>query len=133
MKLIQELSQVTEGRMKEVLIDLIDRAIDKVDTYDMEYEAACKEIAKKVHEMEKFGAEVDNDFLMSLIKDMYSEADHKDVVKEDEEDDDEDKVIAKADEFTLMLDADEQVHLLDGEKTVRVSMPLIIWKQLTRA
>lgn len=132
MKLIQELWQVTEGRMKEVLIDLIDRAIDKVDTYDMEYEAACKEIAKKVHEMERFGAEVDNDFLMSLIKDIYSEADHKDVVKEDEESV-EQKVIAKADEFTLMLDEDEQVHLLDGEKTVRVSMPLVIWKQLTRA
>ncbi len=50
----------------------------------------------------------------------------------EEEDSEFPKVIAKADEFRVELDGDEQVHLLDGEDTVRVSMPYVIWKQLTR-
>ena len=55
-------------------------------------------------------------------------------LKEDEAEDaaEEPKVIAKADEFRVELDADEQVSLIDGEGTVRVSMPLVIWKQLCR-
>lgn len=42
------------------------------------------------------------------------------------------KLIAHADEFRVEMDEDEQVHILDGEGAVRVSMPLIIWKQLCR-
>lgn len=42
------------------------------------------------------------------------------------------KLIAHADEFRVEMDEDEQVHILDGEGAVRVSMPLVIWKQLCR-
>ena len=42
------------------------------------------------------------------------------------------KVIAKADQYKVELDDDEQVHLMDGEETILVSMPLVIWKQLMR-
>lgn len=43
------------------------------------------------------------------------------------------KVIAKADEFKVEFDeTTEQVDLMDGTGTVRVSMPLVIWKQLCR-
>lgn len=132
MKLIKELSLVTEGRMKEALIDLIDRAMDKVDAVNMSYEQACKKIADKVREMEHFQADIDDEFLMSLIKDMYSEADHKEIMKEEEKDEDS-EVIAKADEFKVILDSNEQVHLINGKQTVLVSMPLVIWKQLSRA
>lgn len=37
----------------------------------------------------------------------------------------------KADEFELEVDMD-QVHLLDGKKTIRVSMPLKIWLKLAK-
>lgn len=43
------------------------------------------------------------------------------------------KVIAKADEYRVELDDDEQVHLLNGHSRILVSMPLVVWKQLCRA
>lgn len=42
------------------------------------------------------------------------------------------KLLSQADEFRVEIDENEQVHLLDGEQTVRVSMPYVIWKQLCR-
>jgi len=43
------------------------------------------------------------------------------------------QIIAKADEYRVRLYKDtETVDLLDGEETILVSMPLVIWKQLTR-
>lgn len=43
------------------------------------------------------------------------------------------KIIAKADEYRVRLYKDtETVDLLDGEGTTLVTMPLVIWKQLTR-
>jgi hypothetical protein len=53
-------------------------------------------------------------------------------LQEAEEDDNWPKLISRADEFRVEMDKDEQVHLLDGEGTIRVSMPLVIWKQLCR-
>ena len=42
-------------------------------------------------------------------------------------------ILSKADEFKIELEKDsEQVNLIDGEGTIRVSMPLVIWKQLSR-
>lgn len=39
-------------------------------------------------------------------------------------------LLGKADEFRLEIDGDQNVHLLDGEGTVRVSMPKDVWKEL---
>ena len=39
-------------------------------------------------------------------------------------------LISQADEFKVELDDDGFVHLLDGEGTIRVSMPLDIWKKM---
>lgn len=39
-------------------------------------------------------------------------------------------LLADADEFRVECDEDKNVHLLDGEQSVRVSMPLKTWKQL---
>jgi hypothetical protein len=39
-------------------------------------------------------------------------------------------VIGKADGFKVELDKDGQVHLIDGEGTIRVSMPKDTWKNL---
>lgn len=36
---------------------------------------------------------------------------------------------ARADEFTLQ-EEDGWVHILDGEQSVRLSMPVDVWKQL---
>lgn len=74
------------------------------------------------------------DIKMEKIKNVLN------IVKEDEvpakDDDSEDnefpKVIAKADQYKVELDEDEQIHLLDGEGTVLVSMPEVIWNQLKR-
>ena len=84
------------------------------------------------------------EFLMSLMEDEdvtptaddpdYASAPEKNVAQDSTETEEEpaNRVIAKADEFKVEVDADEQVHLLDGENSVRVSMPLMIWKQLAR-
>jgi hypothetical protein len=132
MKLIQELTRIDEGAVKDAIMDLIDRAMDMVDVYDMTYEKAISAIADKVMEIDAKKIAQDKDMLVHMIESIYSKEDHADVVKEDEEPI-EPKVIAKADEFQVVLDSDEQVHLIDGEENVRVSMPLVIWKQLVRS
>ena len=42
-------------------------------------------------------------------------------------------VIAQADEWRVEADDDDQVHLIDGEGTVRASMPLEIWDGLVKS
>ena len=42
----------------------------------------------------------------------------------------EDHVIGKSDEFKVELDKNGQVHLIDGEGTIRASMPKNVWKDL---
>jgi hypothetical protein len=39
-------------------------------------------------------------------------------------------LLGKADGFRLEIDRDKMVHLIDGEGTVRVSMPKDVWKEL---
>ena len=41
--------------------------------------------------------------------------------------------IAEADEWQVQQDADEQVHLLDGEGTVRATMPIDVWVELVKS
>lgn len=40
------------------------------------------------------------------------------------------KELAFADEFSVEHDSDDMVHLLDGERHVRVSMPYHVWVEL---
>lgn len=68
---------------------------------------------------------------MDLLKDLVSLSKIQSTF-EAEEDDNWPKLISHADEFRVEMDKDEQVHLLDGEGKIRVSMPLVIWKQLCR-
>lgn len=39
-------------------------------------------------------------------------------------------LIAQADEFKVEHDENDQVHIIDGEGTIRVSMPVDVWRQL---
>jgi hypothetical protein len=129
MKLIQELSSLFEGALKDSIIDAVDAAMDKLNMYDFEsYEAAIKGIMAEVNKH----IDADQDSLESMVRGMYTEEDHEEALKEDSGDSEWPKVIAKADEFRVELDEDEQVHLKDGEGNIRVSMPLVIWKQLSR-
>lgn len=47
-----------------------------------------------------------------------------------EKDDNWPKLVAHADEFRVEMDEDETVHLLDGEQSIRVSMPIKTWRKL---
>ena len=38
--------------------------------------------------------------------------------------------IASSDEYSVEHDSDDSVHLLDGERSIRVSMPYHIWLDL---
>ena len=38
---------------------------------------------------------------------------------------------AKADEFIAEMDDDGQVHIFDGEGTIRLSMPYDVWEAFT--
>jgi hypothetical protein len=42
------------------------------------------------------------------------------------------KIIAISDEFSYELDDDEYVSIVDGENTVRVTMPLYILRDLSQ-
>jgi hypothetical protein len=38
--------------------------------------------------------------------------------------------LASADEFAVEHDSDDMVHILDGERSIRVTMPYHIWLEL---
>lgn len=40
-------------------------------------------------------------------------------------------IIAQADEFIAEMDDDGQVHVFDGEGTIRLSMPYDVWEAFT--
>ena len=42
-----------------------------------------------------------------------------------------DNIVAKADEFVAEMDDDRQVHIFDGEGTIRLSMPYDVWEAFT--
>lgn len=136
MKLIQELSGLSsnllEGRAKDAIMDLIDRAISATTVSGMSYKDAVEAIAKTVHQMDDHELAGDHNMLVDMIKAHFDEED----LREDMQDGAEQtgpREIAKADEFKIMYhDAEESIDLVDGEGTIRVSMPMVVWKQLTR-
>lgn len=70
---------------------------------------------------------------MNFMKELLSSNKIMEIEDETNKAESTEKVIAKADEFKVILNTEtEQVNILDGEKTVRLTMPLIVWKQLTR-
>lgn len=70
---------------------------------------------------------------MNFMKELLSSNKIMEIEDEANKAESTEKVIAKADEFKVILNTEtEQVNILDGEKTVRLTMPLIVWKQLTR-
>jgi hypothetical protein len=65
---------------------------------------------------------------MKLIQDLLSMSVSTSVVEEEEGT--WPLLLAQADEFRVECDEDKNVHLLDGEQSIRASMPLKVWKQL---
>lgn len=153
--LIQQLLQIKslkEGAVKTNIMDTIEDICRNPDlpSKGMSYEAAIKHIVKKIQSTHTMAAELPPHELEGYVKDYMTEDDfeelHEDAFDqggmgepgEDEHHHDQDatpsetKVIGKAAEFKVELDGDEQVHILDGEGTIRLSMPFMIWKQLTR-
>ena len=133
MKLLQELKTMHEGQVKDAIMDIIDKAITRVDTSGMSYDQAVRKIAQKAHELDvqEILSGMPASELIAMVKAQF-EPEDMEAVREEAENGNT-TIIAKADEFTVQLDGDdEMVHLLDGEKNIRVSMPLVIWKQLCR-
>jgi hypothetical protein len=42
------------------------------------------------------------------------------------------RVIAKAGDFKVQLGKNEQIQIIDGKGSIRLTMPMVIWKELTR-
>lgn len=137
MKLLQELSTLSEGRVKEEIMRLVDEALLQFNFHNKTHEEAVKGLIKRIKERDRKGlvAGMSDKEIEEYIDALEPEGwrdDNEIVEAEDPEDTNFPKLIAHADEFRVELDEDEQVNLLDGEGTVRVTMPLVIWKQLTR-
>lgn len=126
MKFLQELKSLHEGAVKGALADAIAATIERlpVALLKQPYEEVVRQIAQKVQEK---NPGVDIDLLMDMVKTQFEPDDLT-----ESSDGNWPKLIAHADEFRVEMDEDEQVHILDGEGAVRVSMPLVIWKQLCR-
>lgn len=129
---MQELFQLNEGAMKRAIEDVIEYAVNHAPIGKRSYEDAVKimvDFAKKRDHQNVLSGSSDAE-IAGYIKDFYPKTEH--VMEAEEEDGEWPKTIAKADEYKIELDEDEQVSLLDGEGTVKVTMPLVIWKQLCR-
>lgn len=110
------LSESTNLERKQKRIGLM------IDDYIKRSKATTNDI-KKSHYLDMA------DQLRAQLADLkLTEADEP---SEDEKENE--QIIAKADEYRVRLYKDtETVDLLDGEGTTLVTMPLVIWKQLTR-
>jgi hypothetical protein len=136
MTLIKELfdiqaEKLLEGGTKEYISDLIEEAINKVDVFGKTYEQAVHAIARKVLELDTKDMIGDDDFLMNMIKAAYTEDEHKKAVKEDTEEEDLPKILVKAGNFSVELHPNDQVQILSGNE-VLTTMPIVIWRQLSR-
>lgn len=69
-----------------------------------------------------------SDFLQQLLSTQKAPLQEEPAPEETKEN----TLIGQADEFTVELDSDGFVHILDGEGVIRLSMPHLIWKQLVR-
>lgn len=134
--LLKELLHLQEGRVKEALMSIIDDAIKNTKlTNNGSYEDAVKEIVKyaRFNDYNDVTAGCSDAELETYVKDGFTKDEHAGLNEDAEQDEPtKPKIIAKADEFRVELDDEEQVHLIDGEETIRVSMPLVIWKELKR-
>ena len=129
--LIKQLMALNEGQVKNQMSDIVEQAIIEVDVSGLSYTAAIAKIAAYVikHDnSELFGGNARE--AADFVKGMYSAQEHS-TIKE-EEDSEFPKKIAKAGDFIVELDEDEQVRVLGGSGEVKLQMPLMIWKQLTR-
>ena len=129
MSLLKQLFALSEASVKDAAMDIILGAIDSVDVTGLSYDKAVRKISQYVidnnsHDM--FGGDS-----ISTVEDMVRAMFDPEDLNE-ETDDNWPKLISAADEFRVEVDEDEQVSILDGEHTVRLTMPLVIWKQLTR-
>lgn len=133
MKLLQELSTLKEGRVKEALMDVIANAVNHAPIGKASYPLALRIIAKfaRENDPENILSGCSDKELKEYIADEFSEADHSSI-NEGEEKPEFPKVIAKADEFRVELDEKDDVAILDGEEKIRLTMPLVVWKSLIR-
>ena len=156
--LLQQLLQIKtlkEGQMKNAIMDTVEDHVRNADIpAGTSYARAVQLIVKAIQNTDTIASECPAAELTDYVKDYMSPEEfkelHEDTFDQGEEggeqhqeyhpDDEqheepqkETKIIGKADEFKVELDGDEQVHITDGEGTVRLSMPFMIWKQLTRS
>ena len=159
MNLLRELNSLREAAMKDAIMAAIDQAIEKTkeDRKHCNFEGAIEKIVAMVRKMDNHdSSKMSDEALYDLVCSQYDEDMHEHNIQmeaaftDDEPLDSGDvttpapsttppeptptetKVIAHAAEFKVELDPDEQVHLVDGQGSVRVSMPLVIWRQLSR-
>lgn len=128
---IKQLLALKEGQVKNQMSDIVEDAISEVDVSGLDYKAAVAKIAAYVIQHDR------NELFAGRLKDaiefvsgMYSQRDHS-TIREAEESEFP-KKIAKAGDFIVQLDEDEQVSVLDDAGAIKLQMPLVIWKQLTR-
>jgi hypothetical protein len=151
-----QISTLKEGQMKNAIMDTVEDMCRNPDLPSgISYDAAIKHIVKKIQNTDTVASEVPTSELAGYVKDYMSQEEFEELKEDafDQGGEDEQlhheeqpeqpqgdehqgtaqpKIIGKADEYKVELDGDEQVHITDGEGTVRLSMPFLIWKQLIR-
>lgn len=78
MKFLKELAVMSEGQMKEKMMDIIEKAINASDVEGTTYAQALQAIAKKVHSIDKseLFTGISDSELKDYIKGLYDEGDH---------------------------------------------------------
>jgi hypothetical protein len=145
MKLLKELSQISEGALKKELHAAIDMAIGNAKKfagppYD-EYIHVIAAIADEVKKNNpKLAASITADDLTKAIRYDFDEERWEELngtpVKEDDQDHpaNQQRLIKSAGQYKLVASGDgERMFLYDTAGKLIVEMPVVIWKQLTGA
>ena len=140
MKLIQELLQLNEGRMKDAIMDLIDRAIDAMPANEKKnLKDDPAELIPTIRKMDnnELVAGIGDQELVDMIDAMIGESILEDEGAVDQEDM-KPKILAKSASvkgvtYMVVMDpASEEVQIVDSSHKVYLQVPFIIWQQLSR-
>lgn len=140
MTLLQELLSLNEGRIKNEIIDLIQRAMDLIDTDSLDSDAVADRIIDKLREIDNHNltSGMDNEELIAMISPFLSEDVNGEGEDVADQGDLKPKILAKSVPtkgvtYIVVMDPhSEEVQIVDSSHKVYLQVPFIVWQQLAR-
>lgn len=135
MSLLKELHSLSSDSTRAKVVSMFLNNMKKADLSHLKSDEAMEKVLNHVRAQDKDGVlkRLSDEALEQLIRvhlEPTLEAEETPDVDSSEED--EPRLLVKAGDFKVMVFPNELVKIMDNADNVRLEMPLVIWKQLSR-